>query len=310
MQLKDILIGPDSLQTALEMAKDGVPTLNQGNLRLYRRSGDAFLANVSTLPVIAAEQVEGIIIFIQDLTEQENVKAHAEQLEQQALLGTVTAIFAHEVRNPINSISTGLQLMAYNLQPNDPQQELITRMQQDCDWLEEMMKSVLAFSRSAEYELEPVDLGSLVSRILDRMRPRMTKAQVTHRVNVEHNAPLVMGNPRALEQVFTNLFNNAVQAMEEKGGLLAVKVQLAENTGKRKQAIVIVADNGPGIPKEIQDKIFAPFFTTKATGTGLGLAISQRIVTAHKGIILLNSFPGGTVFTVKIPAMQQELGDD
>jgi two-component system sensor histidine kinase AtoS len=307
MPLKDILVGPETLQTALEMAQEGIPTLNQDKIRLYRRSGEAFLARVSTLPVRYRDQVEGLIILIQDLTEQENAKTHAEQLKQQALLGTVTAIFAHEVRNPINSISTGLQLMAYNLQPDDPQQELITRMQQDCVRLEEMMKSVLAFSRSTEYELEPVDLGLLVSRMLDRMRPRMSAVNVTHRVNVEHNAPLVLGNPRALEQVFNNLFSNAIQAMEEKGGMLAVKVQLSKNTGKRKHAQVIVADSGPGIPKEIQDKIFNPFFTTKSTGTGLGLAISQRIVTAHKGIIQLSSFPGGTVFTVKIPAMQQEL---
>ncbi len=305
--LKDVLIGPESLQSALEMAKEGIPTLNQDNLRLYRRSGETFQARVSTLPVIHQEDVEGLIILVQDLSEQENAKMHTEQLQQQAFLGTVTAIFAHEVRNPINSISTGLQLMAYNLQPDDPQQELIDRLQQDCNRLEEMMKSVLAFSRSTEYELEPVDLGLLVSRMLDRKRPKMTAVNVKHHVKVETDAPLIMGNPLALEQVFDNLFNNALQAMESSGGLLAVKVQASENTGKRKHAQVIVADSGPGIPKDILEKIFTPFFTTKPTGTGLGLAITQRILTAHKGLIQVDSFPGGTVFTVLIPALQPEI---
>ncbi len=305
--LNDVLIGPESLHSALEMARKGIPTLNQDNLRLYRRSGETFQARVSTMPVIHNDGVEGIIILIQDLSEQENAKTHAEQLQQQAFLGTVTAIFAHEVRNPINSISTGLQLMAYNLQPDDPQQELIDRLQQDCNRLEEMMKSVLAFSRSTEYELEPVDLGLLVSRMLDRKRPRMTAVNVKHHVKVEPDAPLVMGNPLALEQVLDNLFNNAIQAMESSGGLLAVKVQASENTGKRKHAQVIVADSGPGIPKDILEKIFTPFFTTKPTGTGLGLAITQRILTAHKGLIQVESFPGGTVFTVLIPALQPDI---
>ena len=305
LPIQDILIGKDNIQPALNMALEGVPTLNLEILRLYRRSGEAFQARVNILPVKDKDLVEGVIILVRDLSDQEIAKSHAEQLEQHALLGTVTAIFAHEVRNPINNISTGLQLMAYNLQPGDPQLELITKLQQDCDRLEELMKSVLSFARATEYEMEPVDLGLLVSRLIDRLRPKIAAAGIDHRINASPETPLVMGNPRALEQVFTNLINNAIQAMEKAGGILAIKVQPSETTGKRQHALVIVADNGPGIPKENQDKIFTPFFTTKSSGTGLGLAITKRIVTAHKGIILLNSFPGGTVFTVQIPAIEE-----
>jgi two-component system, NtrC family, sensor histidine kinase AtoS len=305
LPIQDILIGKDNIQPALNMALEGVPTLNLEVLRLYRRSGEAFQARVNILPVKEKDLVEGVIILVRDLSDQEIAKSHAEQLEQHALLGTVTAIFAHEVRNPINNISTGLQLMAYNLQPGDPQLELITKLQQDCDRLEELMKSVLSFARATEYEMEPVDLGLLVSRLIDRLRPKIAAAGIDHRINASPETPLVMGNPRALEQVFNNLINNAIQAMEKAGGILAIKVQPSETTGKRQNALVIVADNGPGIPKENQDKIFTPFFTTKSSGTGLGLAITKRIVTAHKGTILLNSFPGGTVFTVQIPAIEK-----
>ena len=77
-------------------------------------------------------------------------------------------------------------------------------------------------------------------------------------MKVEQNTPLIMGNPRALEQVFTNLFTNAIQAMEGSGGILAVKVQAAETTGKRQYALVVVADNGPGIPKEYLERYFNP----------------------------------------------------
>lgn len=299
-----ILIGKNDIRPMLEMALAGIPTLNQEDLRFFRRSGEAFSARVNILPVTENGQVDGIIILIKDMSEQEITKSQTERLEQTALLGTVTAIFAHEVRNPINNISTGLQLMAYNLQEGDPQRELISKLQQDCDRLEGLMKSVLSFARSTEYEMSPVDLSLLVSRLVERMRPKLAAAKIDYHIKVDPDTPLVMGNPLALEQVFQNLITNAIQAMDATGGILAVKVQPSETTGNRRHALVIVADNGPGIPKENQDKIFTPFFTTKNNGTGLGLAITKRIVTAHKGIILVNSFPGGTVFSVQIPAIE------
>jgi len=304
LHVQEILIGGDNIMPALRMAQQGITTLQQENISLIRRSGDAFLANISMLPVKHNNQVEGIIILIQDRSEQEKARTQAEQLQQHALLGTVTAIFAHEVRNPLHSLSAGLQLMAYQLPLDDPQRDLIVRMQADCDRLEELMKNVLIFARSTEYEMEPVDLGMLVSRQLERMRPRIASANVKLHLNTAPNTPLIMGNPRALEQVFTNLFTNAIQAMEPTGGVLGVKVQPAETTGKRQYALVTVADNGPGIPKENLDRIFQPFFTTKSSGTGLGLAITHRIVTAHKGLVQASSIPGATMFTVQIPAIQ------
>jgi two-component system sensor histidine kinase AtoS len=236
----------------------------------------------------------------------EQIQVQAQQLEQRALLGEVTAIFAHEVRNPINNISTGLQLMAYNLNPDDPHQELINRLQQDCDRLNELMKSVLAFSRPTEYEMEPVDIGGLVSRLVERLKPRMQRVRVEPLVQIEPALLKVRGNPRALEQVFTNLVTNAIQAMNENGGTVAIKIQQIRGGGNRTQVQVDIADNGPGISQELQDRLFQPFFTTKLDGTGLGLPITKRIVTAHKGTIQVTSFPGGTVFHVSLPVMENE----
>ena len=113
----------------------------------------------------------------------------------------------------------------------------------------------------------------------------------------------ILGNLRALEQVFSNLINNALQAMGEGGGALAIRVQRLYSPEGKAYTEVSIADTGPGIPKELQEKIFLPFFTTHQSGTGLGLAITKRILTAHKGTILLNSFPGGTIFQVQLPAI-------
>jgi PAS domain S-box-containing protein len=298
--VEKVLIGPEGLLPALIAAQQGNPTYNLGSAHLYRRSGEAFLALVRIFPVINAGQTEQIIIFIEDLSEQEQIRLHTQQLEHRALLGEVTAIFAHEVRNPINNISTGLQLMALNLPPNGPGQENITRMMQDCDRLAELIKSVLAFSRPTDYEMETVDLAVLIQRLLERLRPRITRLNVSYELRIEPGCQPIRGNLRALEQVFSNLITNALQAMGDDGGSLFIKVQPVSQQGHN-TIEVSIADTGPGIPKELQERVFQPFFTTERGGTGLGLAIAKRIITAHKGTIRLTSFPGGTIFHVQLP---------
>jgi signal transduction histidine kinase len=285
-------------------ALDGLPTLKAENLHIYRRNGETFLAQVSVLPARIEDSIQGTILLIQDMSEKEQIQAQAQQLEQRALLGEVTAIFAHEVRNPINNISTGLQLMGYNLPNDDPNQEIIGRLQADCDRLGELMKSVLAFSRPTEYEMESVAIGPLLNRLLERQRSRNATPPIQTHMQIEPGTPDVRGNARALEQVFSNLITNAAQAMSDTGGSIAVKVRQVVAGEERRYIQIDVADNGPGIPKELQERIFQPFFTTKPNGTGLGLAITKRIITAHKGNIQVSSFPGGTVFHVQLPAME------
>lgn len=301
----NILIGTETLIPALKHAQQGLPTINQENIRLYRRSGQAFLAQVSTLPVLDGSKLEGVIILIRDLSEQEQIQIHAQQLEHRAYLGEVTASFAHEVLNPINNISTGLQLMERNLAPDDPNQEIITRLLHDCVRLEELVRSVLSTSRPNEYEMESVDLTVLIDRLLKRFQHKIARINVQSHFQVDSETPLIEGNPHALEQIFTNLIDNALQAMPKAGGNLAVKISPVRTPGSREYVEVIIADSGTGIPEELIERIFQPFFTTRTKGTGLGLAITKRIVTAHKGTIKVSSFPGGTIFQVHLPSMVQ-----
>jgi len=164
------------------------------------------------------------------------------------------------------------------------------------------MESVLSFSRPMEYRMEPTDITILLQRLVDRWGPRMARYNIVPFVQTAPDCPHISGDTRALEQVFTNLVSNAVQAMSSTGGTLAIKVAPVENSPGYNQVEVAVSDTGPGIPDEIRDHIFEPFVTTNPQGTGLGLAITKRIVTAHKGTLSVNSFPGGTVFQVCLPA--------
>lgn len=302
--VENILIGTGALISNIHMALQGVPTLQQDDIRLYRRSGQPFLAQVGVVPAMTQGQLEGVVVLIRDLSEKEQIQGEAEQLKQRAILGEVAAIFAHEVRNPINNISTGLQVMAYNLPPDDPHQDTVARLQQDCERLDGLMKTILTFARPAEFTMEPVDLGQLVSRVVERIKPRMVRANIEPFLQVEPSLPMINGNPLALEQVFINLINNAIEAMKDKGGTVALKLHTALGDRGKSLVEVDVADTGPGIPIEIQERIFQPFFTTKPDGNGLGLVITRRILNSHKGAISLASYPGTTVFHVQFPVME------
>jgi PAS domain S-box-containing protein len=300
----DVLIGPDNLIPALQAAQQGIPTPNLGDVRLHRRDGTAFPAHIRLLPLTVGEALEGVIVVLRDLSEHEQFQVRNQQLEQRALLGEITAIFAHEVRNPINNISTGLQVLELNLPEGDPNHELITRLNQDCNRLNHLMQSVLSFSRPAEARPEPVELGALIPALIDRWRPRLARLNVRHEVKVSAPNTAILGDLRKLEQVFNNLIGNAVEAMSESGGNLSIQIRPGPAVGAREQVEVNIIDDGPGIPEDIRLRIFEPFFTTNRNGTGLGLAIAKRIVTAHKGNIQVSSVPGGTVFQVLFPLFQ------
>jgi PAS domain S-box-containing protein len=300
VSVENILIGSERILPSLTTAAQGVASHNISNLSLNRRNGQSFPAQMRVIPVQKNEQVLAILVFISDISEHEEIKARTQQLEHRAVLGDFANVFAHEVRNPINNISTGVQLIASRLPQDDPNQEVLSRVQGDCLRLNALMESVLAFSRPLPKQVEPVDLNDLLKKIMDRWYPRMMKVDVKPIFQENPEAPKVMGNWRSLEQVFTNLISNAVEAMEKTGGTLAIKIGPCL-VADRPHVEVSISDTGPGIPEEIRKRLFEPFVTNKSGGTGLGLAITKRIVIAHRGNIDVSSVPGGTIFRVTLP---------
>lgn len=299
-----VLIGNETLSTLYKSAQQGIPTIVGHNLNLNNRSGSSFPAQILCLPVMEGEVVKSIVLLLRDLSQSEKIRAHSQQLEQRAFLGEVSAIFAHEVKNPINSISTGLQLIGLQMGPDAPYANLVDRLQNDCQRLTHLVKSTLTFSKPVEYQIQAVDLAEMIPSILDRWGPRMTRLNINYNFSSPPEKLLIKADPRAIEQVFVNLISNAIQAMEETGGSLNVKIGLADPKTVPPQCEIIIADSGPGIPEDLVDHVFEPFLTTKASGTGLGLAITKRIVSAHEGNIFIESFPGGTMFHVLLPKVE------
>lgn len=318
----DVLVTKDPLDAFLEAAQNSYPSSRLEYVTVYRRSGEWFLANLQILAIRNEERVTHIVILIQDLSEKEAFRKKAEQLEQQALLGDVTASFAHEVRIPINNISTGLQLLEVQLNDHQQQKELsssaaanldmVRTLLVECNRLADLIKSGLTFVRQMEYNMAPVDLVKLIQGLLDRMKYRLDRYHIIVQFQASREVPLIVGDARAIEQIFSHIFNNAIEAMSElpegRDRVLGIKISQEDYIQERPQVAAIVSDTGPGIPEEIREHIFEPFFTTKKNGgTGIGLAVVKRIITAHKGSIQVRSIPGITIFQVYFPVPREPL---
>ncbi len=307
--IDDVIIGADRLPSALQDALDGIPTHDLGQLEIHHRDGSVFPSQIKTLPVPSAHDndIQGILIFLQDISKEEKVRIRTQQLERRALVGQMNAIFAHEIRNPINNITSGIQLLEKTLPEEYPNRQVIEGLNDDCDRLTHIVDTVLTFSKSQSYHRTPIDLPNLINQILNRWYPRMKRTRVKHVTKVAENLPKVLGDYRALGQVFNNLISNAVRAMEETdGGVLSIRMKPYRKLDGKPGVQVDVLDTGPGIPKEIQKHIFEPFFTTKPDGTGLGLSITKQIITMHEGTIKLNPLPEGTSFRIILPGVNAE----
>ena len=302
LAVQDVLVGAKDINGILLDALGHQCEAEISRITIHHRNGTPFPVYMRVVPFSQGSMTR-LLVVLQDRSEQQAIEDQTEMLAQRALLGDVTAILAHEVRNPINNISTGVQLVASRLGQEHAQYESLQRLRQECDRLNQLLSDVLFFARPLELKMEPILLDQMIERILNRWAPRFRQSNVSCLTDYTDDTPQASVDPRTFEQVILNLISNALQAMPD-GGTISVKLGPVSTTHGQMIELTI-ADTGSGIPKEIVDRIFDPFFTTKKDGTGLGLAISRRILAAHKGTISVESFPdAGTVFTIRVPAVE------
>ena len=228
---------------------------------------------------------------------EQSLRAADEQLREQATLvtlGEMAAVVAHEVRNPLAGVRGAIQVIGHQLPPSGEDAAIIEEIVARIDSLDALMKDLLLFARPPQMRPSAVDVLALAEETsaLVRYDPvaRDTRFEITG------SAATVMGDPHLLQIVLLNLFLNAAQAMLGRG-TIHIAVDASDGACR-----ITVADTGPGIPADIRDRIFAPFFTTKARGTGLGLATAKRLVDIHHGRISIECPPeGGTVITIVLP---------
>ncbi len=227
-------------------------------------------------------------------------EAQLARTSRMAAVGTLTAGIAHELNNPLNNISLNAEALQEGLATySDAQkQKMLDDIMSQVERASATVRNLLDFTRMEKPVLISLSLSDVVREARRLVANEAEINRVEFRIEMPENLPRVQGNPRDLQQVFLNLFLNAIQAMP-KGGVLTVRGSAADETVE-----VDVADTGIGIPEENLGSVFDPFFTTKevGAGTGLGLAVSYGIIEKHNGSIGVHSKVGeGTTFTVRIP---------
>jgi two-component system sensor kinase FixL len=259
-----------------------------------RRDGTIFPLHLS----VGEAQTGGERRFtgiLHDLSARTEIERQLREQTALARLGEMAAVVAHEVKNPLAGIRGAIQVIGGRLPADSTDRRMAGEIVSRIDALNGLMKDLLLFARPPEPRPQLTDVTQLMTATAELLREDPSLRDVA--VRVEGHAPPVMADGSLLQIVFHNLLVNGAQAMRGRGD---IRVAI-DQAGARCR--IAIADSGPGIPTDIRDKVFSPFFTTKARGSGLGLPTCRRLVEAHHGTIALDCPPGGgTTVTVSLPA--------
>ncbi|HEU4638519.1 MAG TPA: ATP-binding protein, partial [Candidatus Binatia bacterium] len=252
--------------------------------------------------IVAAGILGMAAIFHNQHTHLLEVKALEAQVlhrERLSALGNLAAAVAHEVRNPLNAISMGLQRLKAEFHPADDPEDysrLTALMLGEVQRLNTIVEQFLSLARPIEINAEALPLPEVLKELATLEDSDAKRSKVQIRVVAAPNLPALKADPDLLTQVLLNLMLNGLQAMPE-GGTLTLEAKTSNSN-----FLIAVTDTGTGITAENQRRIFEPYFTNKAKGTGLGLAISRRIIEAHGGTITAsNETAGGCRFEISLP---------
>jgi len=245
----------------------------------------------------------GASMFFKDLTRVEQLNERERLRDRLVAIGELAAVFAHEVKNPL----AGIEVMAGHLRRKvgeSPEvQSVLTDIIGEAKMANAIVQEVLDFVRPIRLQVEPTLLCDAVQAAVQHADAKGRRGNIVVETRVPQTLPHLRADKHQLTQVLTNLIVNAYEALDGKGQVTvtASETRLQDGAGGRDAILVEVADNGPGIPADVREKVFEVFFTTKAKGSGLGLAIVKRIVDAHDGRLDLQTSSEGTRVRVTLP---------
>ncbi len=285
----------DHLWKALRSGESGTRVEH----RLPLPSGEIVLLGLSTAPYgLPDDKDAGIVLIYQDISKKKRLQEQLRRTDQLAVLGSMAAGIAHEIRNPLASILSGVEILA-TLPPEDERalrhRETIV---QQITRLNGIVSDLLILGRPASPIKKACPVLQPVNRALDTVATRALEQGVNTRVHIPTGLPPLLADEGKIEQVLLNLFLNALEAMP-KGGDLVIRAAERED---RHMIELQVTDTGIGVKPESMPHVFAPFFSTRAEGSGLGLSICNRIIADHQGQLELTSIEGkGTTVTIELP---------
>lgn len=287
------------------MPGPSAPAMNRWEETFETPDGLVRILGMSRSPLVdAAGASRGAVVVFQDLTPMRTLEQQIRRSEKFAAIGKMAAGIAHEIRNPLASISGSIQMLkrAGNLDATD--RRLMEIVLREIERLNALVTDFLKFARPAPPQLEPTNLGALLAEVVEVFRYMQSQGDGGPRFEVDlmvGDSVVARADPRQLKQVVWNLLNNAVEAMPT-GGLIQMQAMVVGKSGAEDDRIELrLSDTGVGIPAENLGHIFDPFFSTKPRGSGLGLALVHRIIEEHGGSVHVESESGkGTTVTIHL----------
>lgn len=279
----------------------------------------------------------GMAMFFKDLTQVEQQAEHERLRDRLAALGGMAAQMAHEIRNPVASISVTTQLVRRRLEAAGENTDAVDRIARDITRIERTIADCLEYVRPLSPTITRASLCELLKDSVAQARERAGASRVLVDLECDPGLRDVPCDGPRLREVFSNLIINAVEAVGEKEARIIIRARAVPSGDRREMggpswqgpvsggdagargegngsdrdltAVISISDNGPGIPADVLDRIFYPYFTTKTKGTGIGLAMARKIVEAHHGVIDVTSGAGeGATFTIRLPLGPQDDG--
>lgn len=254
---------------------------------------------ISATPLRTPDGHCNLLLLIQDITELKRAEEQLIQSEKIAALARLSAGVAHEIGNPLTSISSYVQILK-EMKFDDFTKDALNTISKHINRIAHIIRQMSSFSKTKADDIREHIVKELIESTIELVKFDRRTKNIDITLEIPETIPYIYADGNQLIQVFINLILNAADAMEE-GGSLQIRAWTENN-----QVCIAFKDSGPGIPEEIRDRVFEPFFTTKDRGTGLGLAVSYSIMQSFGGKIELESKPQeGTTFTVRLPAYEK-----
>ena len=239
----------------------------------------------------------GLLLYIKNVKEKYDLELHTQRKERLNALGEMSAILAHEIKNPLGGIRGFAALLQRDLKDSPHLQEMVQCIIDGTRSLEKIVSAILQYAKPIQPELQTLDLSTYLRKLIQfiQVDPALTKA-IKIKQHIPNDPILTPFDPDLLKGALFNLIFNAIQAMPQ-GGDLIISLLKVENTCQ-----ISITDTGIGMSEELLENLFSPFFTTKKRGNGLGLVEIKKVVQAHLGSIEVRSqLHRGTTFTIKLP---------
>ena len=272
-----------------------------------QRKGQNQYVSLSILPLVNNKKIHGTILIISDITEKKINDIKTQRLESLARLTTAAASISHEIKNPLAAISIHVQLAKKNIASNknifnEKMKKHFSVIEEEIDRLNKIVVDFLFAVRPIKFEFRLLNINTMITSIVDTFKDEFEAYKIQIKKNLDDSLPLLQGDERFLRQAIINIIVNSKHAMMENGGVLSI------STGKEENAVIIlISDSGDGIPHNILNKIFEPYFTTKDCGTGLGLTMTYKVIKEHGGEVYVYSDLGkGASFKILLPIINDK----